>query len=134
LRRLAIAFAWLEEAPLRIGYSIAFTVLTGWLIFGIAGCNRLLAPTDPAADKAFRANADLPAGYPELNTLAYTFENAVPLVKLGQDEKWAPDRTWFPKESPAGYWLLVCTRWALILSGWFQGAVLGAALLGRFKE
>jgi len=134
LRKLAIAFAWLEEKPFRIGYSIAFTLLTGWLVFGFAGSRGLLAPTDHEAYKAFRATADMPAAYPELNTFAYTFENAVPLVKLGQDDKWAPDRMWFPKDSPTGYWYLVCARWALILSGWFQGAVLGAALLRRFKE
>ena len=133
-RWVRVAFFRLEENPLRIAWSIAFTLLIGWLIFGFAGAHGLLAPTDADADKAFRAKTNLPAGYPELNTLAYTFENAVPLVKLGQDAKWAPDRSWFPKQSSTGYWFLVCTRWALILSGWFQGAVLGAALLGRFKK
>jgi hypothetical protein len=76
----------------------------------------------------------MPAAYPALNTLAYTFENAVPPVKLGQDEKWAPDRMWFRDDPPIGYWFLVSVRWALILSGWIQGAVLGTALLKRFND
>jgi hypothetical protein len=76
----------------------------------------------------------MPAAYPKLYPLVYTLENAVPLVRLGQDEKWAPDQqypgtTWF-----TNYWFLMWARWLLILSGWFQATVLAAALSGRFKQ
>lgn len=135
-RSWAIAFAWLEEAPIRILYTITFAVALGWLVFGYAASNRALAPTDGEAYKAFTAEPPqaLPATYPKLNPFIYTLENAVPLAKLGQDDKWAPDPQYASKAWFTGYWFLMWFRWLLILSGWFQAAVLGAVLLGRFKE
>ena len=76
----------------------------------------------------------MPASYPVLNPFVYTLENAVPMVKLGQDDKWAPDRRHPGKAWFTNYWILVWARWMLILSGWFQATVLAAALSGRFKE
>ncbi len=132
-RVLGIAFAWLEESPLRISYSISFVLLLGWLVFGHAGACGALAPTEPEAYKAFRANKPMPAAFPALNPFIYTVENAVPLVRLGQDEKWAPDQRHAPAGWFTGYWFLMWTRWGLILSGWFQATVLAAALSNRFK-
>jgi hypothetical protein len=133
-RRWAIAFAWLEEAPVRILYSIAATLLMGWLIFGLAGANGALAPTESEAYNAFTTGRPMPVAYPVLNPLIYTLENAVPLVKLGQDEKWAPDRRHTPTGPFTDYWFLMWSRWLIILSGWFQATVLAAALSGRFKQ
>jgi hypothetical protein len=133
-RGLRVAFFWLEENPVRIGLSIAVTLLMGWLVFGHAGANGALAPTNAEAYNAFTSGKPMPAAYPALNPFVYTVENALPLVKLGQDDKWAPDKR-HPSAGPfTNYWFLMWSRWMLILSGWFQGAVLGAALLGRFKE
>jgi hypothetical protein len=133
-RVFATLFAWLEEAPLRILYSIALFLILGCLIFSHAGASGALAPTEAEAYKAFTAGKPMPAAYPKLYPLVYTLENAVPLVRLGQDEKWAPDQqypgtTWF-----TNYWFLMWARWLLILSGWFQATVLAAALSGRFKQ
>lgn len=133
-RRWAIAFAWLEEAPGRIWRSIACVLLLGWLVFGYAGSHGALAPTETEAYKAFIAGSPLPSAYPTLNPFVYTLDNAVPLVKLGQDEKWVPDRRYPGTNWFTNYWFLMWTRWVLILSGWFQAGVLGAALLRRFKE
>jgi len=133
-RRWAVAFAWLEEAPGRIWRSIACVLLLGWLVFGYAGSHGALAPTEAEAYKAFIAGSPLPSAYPVLNPFVYTLDNAVPLVKLGQDEKWAPDRRYPGTNWFTNYWFLMWTRWVLILSGWFQAGVLGAALLRRFKE
>jgi len=133
-RRWAIAFAWLEEAPGRIWRSIACVLLLGWLVFGYAGSHGALAPTEAEAYKAFIAGSHLPSAYPTLNPFVYTLDNAVPLVKLGQDDKWAPDRRYPGTNWFTNYWFLMWTRWVLILFGWFQAGVLGAALLRRFKE
>ncbi len=133
-RRWAIAFAWLEEVPGRIWRSVACVLLLGWLVFGNAGSHGALAPTEAEAYKAFIAGSPLPSAYPTLNPFVYTLDNAVPLVKLGQDEKWAPDRRYPGTNWFTNYWFLMWTRWVLILSGWFQAGVLGAALLRRFKE
>ncbi len=131
----AIAFAWLEEAPGRIWRSIAVVLLLGWLVFGYAGSHRALAPTEAEAYKAFTSNPQqpLPGTYPKLNSFVYTLENAVPLAKLGQDEKWAPDHRYNGTNWFTNYWFLMWFRWLLILSGWAQATVLAAALSGRFK-
>jgi hypothetical protein len=76
----------------------------------------------------------LAAAYPTLNPFIYTLENALPLVKLGQDEKWAPDCRHTATSLLTSYWFLMWSRWILILSGWFQATVLAAALSGRFKQ
>jgi hypothetical protein len=133
-RSCAIAFAWLEEAPERIWISIAVSLLFGCLVFGYAGTHGAIAPTEAEAYKAFIAGKPLPYAYPALNPIVYTLENAVPLVKLGQDEKWAPDKRYPGTNWFTNYWFMMWTRWVLILFGWFQAGVLGAALLRRFKE
>ena len=133
-RSWAIAFAWLEEAPIRILYTITFALALGWLVFGYAGAKGAIAPTDAQAYSQYANNSTLPATYPAWNPFIYTLENAVPLAKLGEDEKWAPIHPANSKTPPVGYWLLTSFRWLLILSGWFQAAVLGAVFLGRFKE
>jgi hypothetical protein len=133
-RFCAIAFAWLEEAPMRILYSISVTLLCGWLLFGHADANGALAPTDANMYEAFISGKPLAAAYPTLNPFIYTLENALPLVKLGQDEKWAPDCRHTATSLLTSYWFLMWSRWILILSGWFQATVLAAALSGRFKQ
>jgi uncharacterized protein YjbI with pentapeptide repeats len=143
-RRWAIAFAWLEDAPWRILYSLAACLLLGTLIF--AGADRSGAII-PSAMVLTSANAQAPPNrYPPFQPFIYTLENAVPLIKLGMDDKWIIDmnhtaQPWFPGNYPFDwlrvfndYWFLAISRWALILSGWFQASVLAAALLGRFKE
>jgi hypothetical protein len=115
-------------------YSITLTLVLGWLVFGNAGAKGALAPTDAAAYEAFTTGRPMPAAYPVLNPFIYTLENALPLVKLGQDDKWAPDRRHAPRTPFTGYWFLMWSRWILILSGWFQATVLAAALSDRFKQ
>ena len=133
-RRLLGAFAWLEEAPIRIAWSIAFFLLLGWLIFGHAADNGALAPTDSGAYLAFTTGKPMPEAYPVLNPFMCTLENSLPLVKLGQDEKWAPDRSHIPTAAFTGHWFLMWARWSLILLGWFQATILAAALSGIFEQ
>lgn len=132
-----VAFAWLEEVPLRILYSIGVTLALGTLVFAGADRSGAMIQTDAkaAADRC-----------PPFQPFVYTLENAVPLVKLGIDDKWMPDprhvpQPWFPEHHDLNwlgylncYWFLAISRWLLILSGWFQATVLAAALSGRFKE
>lgn len=148
-RSWAIAFAWLEEAPLRICWSIALTLMVGTLIFaGAFSSGAMLASVQiqPNAVLPNGESKNLSAHYPLSQPFLYTLENAVPLVKLGMDEKWMPDpkyehRPWFPQvrwlngmKWFSSYWLLVASRVLLIFLGWFQAGVLGAVLLRRFKE
>jgi hypothetical protein len=133
LRPWKIAFAWLEEAPLRILYSIATLLICGTLIFAHAGMTGALAPTEKDAYAAFASGKPIPAAYPALNPFVYVLENSVPLVRLGEDDRWAPDQRHIATGWFTGYWFLMWIRWILILSGWFQATVLAAALSSRFK-
>jgi len=130
----AIAFAWLEEVPLRIAWSIILVLMFGTLIFHRAAKEQGFAPTDEKYYPAAGKNENEPVAYPKFNSFVYTLENGVPLVKLGQDEKWAPNQKNPSKQWWANYWFLMSVRWLLILSGWLQATVLAAALSGLFKE
>jgi hypothetical protein len=61
---------------------------TGWVLFRRTG---VMVPTERGAYAEFRESGHAPAYYPPFNPLIYSLENCVPLVKLGQDERWQPD-------------------------------------------
>jgi hypothetical protein len=150
-RICAIVFALLEEKPIRICWSIAFTVTVGTMIFaGAFSSSAMIASVEVQPNALLPMpsgeSRNLSAHYPLSQPFLYTLENAVPLVKLGMDEKWMPDpkfehQPWFPQvrwlngmKWFSSYWFLVTSRVLLIFLGWFQAGVLGAALLRRFKE
>jgi hypothetical protein len=132
-RAMAYAFAWLEESPSRIAYSISLSLLLGYFVFSHAGATGALAPTDRDAYTAHMTGQPMSSAYPALNPFIYTLENDLPLVRLGQDDKWAPDRRHQAADWFTSYWFLIWVRGALILFGWFQATVLAAALATRFK-
>jgi hypothetical protein len=161
LRWWRIAFAWLEEDLLRILLPISCTVALGTLVFAGAvrsGAMIETVQTQPAMISTYSESAkgaprksdesDKPVSihYTSFQPFIYTLENAVPLVKLGMDERWMPDlqhqpRPWFPRHPWLdglkwfnSYGFLVWSRWLLILSCWFQATVLAAALADRFKK
>ncbi|MGA9071110.1 MAG: hypothetical protein WB424_12685, partial [Terracidiphilus sp.] len=155
------AFAWLEENPLRIGWSILFTLTLGTLVFagGIrSGAMIETIRTQPNMISSYEestmgkprnpdaSNKPVSLHYTSFQPFIYTLENAVPLVKLGMDERWMPDlqhqpREWFPQIGWMdglkwfnSYGFLVWFRWALIVWGWIQATVLAAAVADRFKK
>jgi hypothetical protein len=133
VRRSRMAYAWLEENPTRILWPAIVTVLIFTCIFWNAGIRGAIAPTDKDAYQAFSSGEPLPSAYPKLNPVIYSLENAVPLVKFGQNDKWAPDPRYPSKSIFTNYWFLMWARWVLVLWGWFQAGVLSAAVLERFK-
>jgi hypothetical protein len=141
----------LEEAPLRILYTIAITLLLGTVVFAGASFRGSMIPTNrDAYDSGQGVAKAAMRHYPPFNPFIYTLENTVPLVKLGMDDKWTPDTQpnptppcdnwcWLSKSANKipifrNYAFLATTRWLLIFAGWFQAAVLGAALTSRFKS
>jgi hypothetical protein len=140
-----IFIAWLEASPLRVIILIVATLALGTLIFTGTSCSDAMISTARDKDGQPLTGAAL-VHYPPFEPFVYTFENALPLVKLGVDDKWTPDpnhkgRPWFPRY-PCLNWLgwfnsycfLAASRQALILLGWFQAAVFGLALTSRFKS
>jgi hypothetical protein len=147
MRCARIAFACLEETPARIMRLIIPTLLVGTLIFAGASPGRSGAMITTARDKDGQPVSGAALNhYPQFQPFIYTLENDVPLVKLGIDDKWTPDpahggKAWFPQYAWLNwlgwfnsYEFLTFSRYLIIFLGWFQAAVLGAALTSRFKQ
>lgn len=159
-RRMRVAYAWLEENPLRIGWSIGFTLFFGTLIFAGASRSGAMLPSAHVQAAMIASYNEIASGarrkpdesikpvtlhYPEFQPFIYALENGVPVIKLGMDDKWMPD----PQHPPQpwfrigwldwlkwfnSYGFLVWSRWVLIVWGWVQATVLAAALADRFKK
>ncbi|MGA3162161.1 MAG: hypothetical protein ABSC77_13190 [Terracidiphilus sp.] len=146
-RWMKILFALLEENPFRIGYLIALTLLIGTSIFAWGGSKQAMIETVRYQPNAITDNGQVKLVsplYPKYQPFVYTLENAVPLIKLGMDEKWAPNpspefcRPWFPNHSwlyfVSTYGWLNFWRWALIVGGWVQATIFAAAVADRFRK
>jgi hypothetical protein len=159
-RWLRKAFAWLEKNPLRICYSILFFLTLGTLVFAGAARSGAMIETVQTQPAMIASYFEIVKGtprkpdesikpvsvhYTSFQPFIYTLENAVPLLKLGMDERWMPDLQHQPLPWCRTGWLnglkwfnsygfLVWFRWALIVSGWVQATILAAALANRFKE
>jgi hypothetical protein len=130
LRFLRTGIAWLEENPLRVLWLFAILAVVGTLVFWRAERVGAMAPTDKDAYAAWAEGKPFQSAYPRFNPIIYAVEDALPLVRLGQDEKWAPD----PSRPPTCYWFLAGSRWLLMLFGWVLATLLAAAIGDRFKR
>jgi hypothetical protein len=128
-RRLVIAVAWLEEDLFRVLKPLAILITLGLCLYWPA--QHAMAPTDRAVYLEWAQGKPFQGAYPKFQPLIYTIENALPIIKLGQDDKWGPD----PRHRPLFfYWVLSGFRWILIASGWLQATLLVAAINQRFKS
>jgi len=139
-------FAWMEENPLRIGWTIFGTLVLGTLVFAGAMRSGAMIETAQIQSKQDESIKFISAHYPSFQPIIYTLENAVPLVKLGIDERWIPDvqhkpQPWFPQIGWLdglkwfnSYGFLVWFRWFLIVWGWVQATIFAAAVADRFKK
>ena len=125
----AIAVAWLEEDLFRVLRPLAILIALGLCLYWPA--QHAIAPTDRAVYLEWAQGQPFQRAYPKFQPLIYTIENALPVIKLGQDDKWGPD----PYHRPLFfYWILSGFRWILIAAGWLQAALLAAAINQRFKS
>jgi hypothetical protein len=113
------------------GWWLAGFAVLGWLLFWRAGRAGAMVPTDKEAYEKFRANGTPPGYYPPFNPLIYSIENTLPLVKLGQDDKWQPDvnASTGMRYAKTLRWV----RWVLIGLGWLLATFLVAGLTGIIK-
>jgi hypothetical protein len=63
----------------------------GWIVYRRSYLAGHLTPTDKDAYADFKKNGAPPPHHPAFSPLVYSIENALPLVKLGQADKWRPD-------------------------------------------
>lgn len=138
-------------------WAIGLTAL-GWVLHRRAALARAMAPTDKSAYDEFAANGrQTPRYYPGFNPFIYSLENCLPLVKLGQDDRWqadpaAPRRVGRPRPAlltrawwrdliygrvPSGLCsrrFLQGFRWFMILAGWALATFFVAAVTGIVKK
>ncbi|HUN64425.1 MAG TPA: hypothetical protein VMU53_20665 [Candidatus Sulfotelmatobacter sp.] len=77
--------------PLRALVGLVILVLVGWGIYAAAGSARAMVPMDEKAYDLFKTTGATPEHYQPLGPLVYSLENSLPLVKLGQTDRWQPD-------------------------------------------
>jgi hypothetical protein len=119
---------WITEKPIRILFLILALWISGSLVFWRAAYFGAMVPTNKDAVAELKASRPLPPGYPTFHPFVYTLENVLPVVRLGQDDKWAPsNKTWM-------YVGLARLRWFLILSGWVLAGILTIAIGEQFKQ
>jgi hypothetical protein len=155
-RIASLPYDLLQEEPLWITPIIASLGCVSAFLFWRAYRIHAMVPTDKDALAWFKEHGEVPEGYPPFNPVAYSFENVLPVVKLGQDSAWAPNHgasreTWLPERprwartlgnrwGPTRwlfrltYGRLAFLRWFLIVFGWAAALVLAAAIAARFKS
>jgi hypothetical protein len=78
-----------------VGYISIMSAL-GWVIYRRAFLAGTIVPTDKDAYEKVKSEKCLPRYYARFTPLILSLENSLPLVKLGQADKWQPD----PESSP----------------------------------
>ena len=73
-----------------LSWLAGLTVL-GLILFWGGYAAGSIAPTDKDAYGSFKQNSHLPPHYESFHASIYSLENALPLVKLGQVDRWQPD-------------------------------------------
>lgn len=134
MRALKTGFALLQQQPLWVLFPIVLTTSLASCFFWFASLQGAMAPTNKEAYLAWSTGSRMDAAYPQFNPVIYSLENDLPLVKFGLDDKWAPDKTYRPKDIVVSYRTLLWVRVLLILWGWLQATVLAAAVGSRFKN
>jgi hypothetical protein len=74
----------------------------GFLAFGLGYQAHVLMPLDKSAFDYFTANGDVPASYEPFCAFSYAVDSALPIVSLGQRDKWhvAFPETAMPEHQP----------------------------------
>jgi len=77
--------------PQRAVWGLAILSALGWILYRRSYLAGGMAPTEKVACSDFRQDGRTPTCYEAFSPLVYSVENSLPLVKLGQYEKWKPD-------------------------------------------
>jgi hypothetical protein len=77
--------------PLRALAGLAILVVLGWGIYAGARASGAMVPRDETAYSYFKTHSVPPDHYEPFSPFVYSLENSLPLVKLGQTDRWGPD-------------------------------------------
>jgi hypothetical protein len=124
------------------------SLLTGlsWIIFRRAKLAGAMSPTDKDACERFKGGGAAPEYYPPFSPLVYSVENSLPLVKLGQADRWQPNpdgpksakgwKNWRSnlKGIHASSVFLRRFLWFQIILGWILATFFLAGLTGLIQK
>ncbi len=133
---IAPLWSWILKRSIGYGYYpgraiwlIILLSLLGWIVYATSYHAGTMVPSDKDAYNEFRGpktERQVPPHYPGFSAPVYSLENSLPLVKMGQTDKWQPD------PAPDG-WRPILVRWFLrmqILLGWLLATFFVAAVSG----
>jgi hypothetical protein len=121
--------------PLRALTGLVILVLLGWGIYANAGASGALVPKQAQAYEFYKTNGHAPVHYEPLSPIAFSIENSLPLVKLGQIDYWGPDPS-----PPAGTSTLNSGRLLFgfqrlqVLLGWMLATLFVAGVTGIVQK
>ena len=129
--------------PLRAIMVLAVVWALGFGLFWLGDCYALMGPTDRTAFTELDQGKALSPSYPPFNPLVYAIDISLPIISLGERDKWQPLAAPLKKPAPEGYlsrnypglfaWLptvLAVWRWVAIAAGWFLASMLVAGVSG----
>ena len=132
--------------PLRAFWCLLALTVLGWGIYQTAEFAGEMVPTDDKAFQSFKATKGPPENYPRFFPLVYSLENSVPLIKLGQVDRWQPNPTGqvSGRAAQPWYWraqsfilqgrFLMCFRWGQMMAGWLLATLFVAGLTGIVRR
>src|SRR5438270_8418515 len=77
--------------PLRALWEILGLSALGWIIYRRSYLAGGVTPSEREAYAHFKRSGQPPDHHTKFSPLLYSLENSLPLVKLGQPDKWEPD-------------------------------------------
>jgi hypothetical protein len=128
--------------PLRAFWWAAGLSAVGWVLYRRAYRSGGMVPSEKDAYAELCGGKPLPPHYPAFSPLVYSVENSLPLVKLGQADKWQPDpqpgraskrkrtswKRWVPSANARS--LLRCFLLLQIVMGWLLATLFLAGVSG----
>lgn len=122
--------------------------LTGlsWILYRRSYLAGGMVPTEKDACDIYKTLRKVPGHYPKFSPAIYSVENSVPLVNLGQNDKWQPDPAPAVAQPPLeGRWkrfnrfiispqFLRWFLWAQILLGWLLATLFLAGISGVIRK
>jgi len=123
--------------PGRAIWLIILLSALGWVVYVRSDHARTMVPTEKDAYKNFRWEGQVPPHYPTFSPLVYSVENSLPLVKLGQGDKWQPgpgppglSPTWFLGRFATSPQFVTWFLRIQILLGWLLATLFVAGVSG----
>jgi hypothetical protein len=84
--------------PQRAIWPLLGLTALGWILYRRSYLAGTMAPTEKEAYEFFKEHDEPPPHYRRFHPLVYSVENCIPLVHLGQADRWAPDPVSQPAE------------------------------------